>query len=435
MLVSQSNLVYYQDKNLQLHTLEHPLTQRYLKMLEIHRLDMYAVAEKSRRRDSAIGHPDLLFHGQFSKLQIPCQDCGQSQSTKHCDQCVQSFCDSCFELLHAGSRGRRGHSVVPTAAGSDCSVCQTKSPNLFCAPCADYFCFSCFDGLHRKGKRSEHAVMRVAASNGNAVSAAATTVCEECSQALATLHCDFCSNFFCLACFWACHMNGNRRRHRATQTSVRPLCGQCNCTRASVFCDQCRELLCTDCFTSVHSQGNRRLHVFRDAMNFAQLLETVNSFARIEFMENRRLEVLAAITRIQAWARGRQQRAVFVRRRDLAVVIQKRWRGGETRKKLLGMMDQWQWRKQAVMESINPVSTRVREERVIALASKLKIASLQQAKVMEGIVDGERVEVESLKNPPPHIAHDSTRASVKTRLTSNVRRTSTLRKLFSFLNR
>jgi hypothetical protein len=132
-----------------------------------------------------------------------------------------------------------------------------------------------------------------------------------------------------------------------SKVSSNPLCNACNNSRASVFCLQCNEMLCTDCFTVNHYKGNRQLHLFTDAMNVLLLLELVN-VGNHEHMKLVRNKVLWGITAIQAWCRGLIVRRSYSRRKELVVKIQRRWRGVSTRKKLLALLDQFQWRKKQI---------------------------------------------------------------------------------------
>ncbi len=44
-------------------------------------------------------------------------------------------------------------------------------------------------------------------------------LCEECVDAPAAFHCDFCLDDFCVKCFWKCHLNGSRRHHTVTKVN------------------------------------------------------------------------------------------------------------------------------------------------------------------------------------------------------------------------
>jgi len=345
-IISKSNIVYFHDTENDYYTVEHPLTQRYLKILERERTDLLALRTKPSVNGLLFKQPDMLFQKQFRNLQIPCQDCGVLQSTVKCEQCLMSFCTSCYDCLHSHCEGpRKNHTKQTTAVGSYCSACSVKKPQVFCASCEDYFCFKCFETMHGKGERLKHKSLLVNVSDGEIIEP--QQKCEECEDGAAAFHCDYCQDNFCIPCFWKCHFNGHRRNHTVSKIIVNPLCNQCNATRATVFCEQCQELLCTECFTFVHAKGNRQLHLFVDAMNVLLLLERLDPSFQ-EHMRRARPRVLWAITQLQGWTRGIECRRYYRRRRELVTKIQRRWRGAMTRRKLLSMLDHYKWRRKQI---------------------------------------------------------------------------------------
>eukprot|EP00921_Rhytidocystis_pertsovi_P026392 GHVQ01042578.1.p1 GENE.GHVQ01042578.1~~GHVQ01042578.1.p1 ORF type:complete len:637 (-),score=87.75 GHVQ01042578.1:472-2382(-) len=329
MHVSRSGVVYFRDKRHDIYTVEHPFTQRYLKVLERARLHLLATRLLPDTHGLALQQPTVLFHQQYKNLQIACEDCGVCQSVVSCQQCLMSFCDSCFTLLHNKSN-RSHHVVTKTAIGSECSSCSRRKPQCFCASCEDFFCHSCYDELHQKGGRQAHQAVAVAASDGELVDTKRR--CDECDDRPATFLCNNCTDYFCLSCFWAAHSKGNRRFHRVTKASLNPLCWECEKTRASVFCLQCSELYCTECFTHNHKQGNRKVHLFVDAMNFLHLLEITDPPERIEVDGESR--VYGWICCLQAWARGVKVRNEMKKKHDMCTIIQKVYRGHFTRVKV-----------------------------------------------------------------------------------------------------
>jgi len=354
MLTSKSNIVYFLDEDNGYYTLEHPLTQRYLKVLEKSRLDVLAFKTKPSVNGLIFKQPDILFHNQFKNLQIPCQDCNVFQSTLKCNQCVMSFCQKCFDSLHTNCTGpRKNHTTIPTAVGSLCSSCGIKKPQVYCGNCEDFFCFNCFEMMHKKGYRLDHRATLLSVSDGEIVEPGKK--CEECEDNPAAFFCDQCLDDFCIRCFWTCHLNGNRRNHTVSKIVVNPLCNQCCKTRGSVYCDQCQEILCTECFTLLHHKGNRQLHMFSDAMNVLLLMEKLDPCFQ-EHMKRARPRVLTSITSLQGWKRGIQARQHFRKRRDLVTRIQRRWRGAMTRRKLLSMLDHYKWRKRQISDYFLPTS-------------------------------------------------------------------------------
>lgn len=344
--VNKSGVVYFHDKENDYYTIEHPLTQRYLKVLERQRLDLLVLRTKPSVNGLLFKQPDMIFHTEFRNLQIPCQSCGVMQSTLKCEQCLMSFCQACCDAIHANCQGpRKNHTFLSTACGSLCSTCAVKKPQVFCANCEDYFCFKCFENIHRSGSRLEHKSMLVTVSDGEIIEPQKR--CEECEDNPAAFACDYCLDNYCIPCFWKCHFNGHRRNHTASKICVTPLCNQCNETRATVFCEQCQELMCTECFTLVHAKGNRQLHLFLDAMDLLVLLERLDP-AFQEHLRRARPRALWAISQLQAWMKGIEDRRFLRKRRDLVTAIQRRWRGTLTRRKLLGMLYLHKWRRRQI---------------------------------------------------------------------------------------
>jgi|Transcript_52166 hypothetical protein len=346
MKVSQSGVCYFHDTVNDYYTIEHPLTQRYLKVLERQRLDLLCLRTKPSVDGLLFKQPDMLFQKQFRNLQIPCQSCGVMQSTLKCNQCMMSFCQACADTLHKNSLGpRKHHTFVQTACGSLCSNCSVKKPQLFCPKYDDYFCFNCFSDIEGKGNKKPPKAMLVNVSDGDIIEPQKR--CEECQDNPAAFACDYCLDNFCVQCFWKCHFNGHRRQHTASKVCVTPLCNQCQSIRATIFCEQTQELMCTECFTMVHHKGNRMLHLFMDAMDLLVLLERLDP-AFQEHMRRARPRVLWALSSLQGWVKGIDARRNFRQRRDVACMIQRRWRGVQTRRKLLGMLHLHKWRRRQV---------------------------------------------------------------------------------------
>eukprot|EP00927_Polykrikos_kofoidii_P054841 TRINITY_DN49197_c0_g1_i1.p1 TRINITY_DN49197_c0_g1~~TRINITY_DN49197_c0_g1_i1.p1 ORF type:complete len:636 (+),score=101.10 TRINITY_DN49197_c0_g1_i1:103-1908(+) len=354
--VSKSGVCYFHDVQNDYFTIEHPLTQRYLKVLERARLDLLAIRTKPSVNGLLFSQPDMLFHRQFRNLQIPCQSCGVMQSMKKCQQCLMSFCGACYDALHAKALGpRKNHTTLWTAYGSLCSTCAHKKPQVFCANCEEYFCFKCFEEMHRRGNRLAHKSMMVAASDGEIIESQKrdrlgkwnSNKCEECCDNMAAFACDYCLDNYCVQCFWKCHFNGHRRQHTASKMNVIPMCNQCTMVRATVFCEQCQELMCTECFTMVHAKGNRMLHLFMDAMDLLLLLERLDPTFQ-EHMRRARPRVLWAISSLQGWTKGIDARRNLQNGKDFVTQIQRRWRGTQTRRRMLGMLHMHKWRRRQV---------------------------------------------------------------------------------------
>merc|ERR1719482_1235162 len=97
-------------------------------------------------------------------------------------------------------------------------------------------------------------------------------------------------------------------------------------------------------------------------MNLMLLLEVIDP-AMQEHLRRARPRVLWAITQLQAWTRGIEARRHYRKRRDLVTKIQRRWRGAMTRRKLLGMLDQYKWRKKEINNFFLP---KTRQERMVS---------------------------------------------------------------------
>jgi len=428
--VSKSGLVYFHDPILRIYTVEHPLTQRFLKILELQRIDSIALRRRPAIQGLLARVSDLDIILNYPHVHIPCVDCGLATSSKNCQQCVAVYCDTCFGLLH--NQGPRSHHTFqPTASAQPCSNCPIRPPQVYCSDCNGYLCLHCFELLHRRGRRSEHSAILIASPAGN-VAPHVNIQCEECCDARACIHCDICKDNFCLTCFWRCHLNGNnKRRHIASLVIVQPLCNQCDTTRATLFCEQCQEFYCSLCFGNCHARGQRKLHLFMDAVNFVLTLEKLEPSFQT-FIVTGRLTVLRAISKIQALFRGFCQRKYFRRRRELATVIQKRWRGGQTRKNLLGMLDQFNWRKRQVTSSL--ARTGVESKRAAAAAAKLDIVNKHQDKAfgklgsvhLHELPDSQQVIQTENMHPPSNPT-----AALRSRISKNQKESEKLRSLLN----
>lgn len=174
MLISKSNIVYFHDLENDYYTLEHPLTQRYLKVLERSRIDQLALRTKPAVNGLQFNQADILFFQQFRNLQIPCQDCNIVQATVRCYQCMQSFCQGCYDNNHKFSVGpKKDHTIEYTPVGSFCSGCAhfnpNKKPQVYIGNTQEYMCFSCFDKMYKNRPNSNHRAMLVPVSDSEIV--------------------------------------------------------------------------------------------------------------------------------------------------------------------------------------------------------------------------------------------------------------------------
>merc|ERR1740127_197490 len=97
----------------------------------------------------------------------------------------------------------------------------------------------------------------------------------------------------------------------------------------------------------VHHKGNRMLHMFMDSMDLLLLLERLDP-AFQEHMRRARPRVLWALSHLQGWVKGIDARRNFKKRKDVVMMIQRRWRGVQTRRRLLGMLHMHKWRRRQV---------------------------------------------------------------------------------------
>jgi len=287
--------------------------------------------------------------------------------------------------LHKNAKGpRKNHTFLTTACGSLCSTCGVKKPQVFCSNCTDYFCFKCYEEMHRRGQRAGHKSMLINVSDGDIIEPQMR--CEECGDNPAAFACDYCLDSFCVQCFWKCHFNGHRRTHTASKVCVTPLCNQCANIRATVFCEQTQELMCTECFTMVHHKGNRMLHLFMDAMDLLVLLERLDP-AMQEHMRRARPRVLWALSQLQGWVKGIADRREYRKQKDVAMMIQRRWRGVLVRRKLLGMLHLNKWRRRQVNTYFLPKSNDernvVRHKATAMLEAKEVTARATNASIRE----------------------------------------------------
>jgi len=217
----------------------------------------------------------------------------------------------------------------------------------------------------------QHKSMLVSVSDGDIIEPQKR--CEECEDRPAAFACDYCLDNYCVQCFWKCHFNGHRRQHTASKVSVVPMCNQCQNVRATIFSEQTQELMCTECFTMLHAKGNRMLHLFMDSMDLLILLERLDP-AFQEHMRRARPRILWALSQLQGWVKGIEARRNFKKRKDVVIMIQRRWRGVLTRRRLLGMLHMHKWRRRQVNNFFLPKTAAERR------AVKQKTAAMLAAK-------------------------------------------------------
>jgi len=131
--------------------------------------------------------------------------------------------------------------------------------------------------------------------------------------------------------------------------------------------------MCTECFTMLHAKGNRMLHLFMDSMDLLILLERLDP-AFQEHMRRARPRILWALSQLQGWVKGIEARRNFKKRKDVVLMIQRRWRGVLTRRRLLGMLHMHKWRRRQVNNYFLPKTAAERR------ATKQKTAAMLAAK-------------------------------------------------------
>jgi hypothetical protein len=189
----------------------------------------------------------------------------------------------------------------------------------------------------------------------------------------------------------------------------------------------------------MHVHGGRKLHLFTDAMNILVLLERLDPSYQ-SFIIDERKRVLRAITKIQACIRAHQQRTQFRRKKESATRIQKRWRGGETRRKMIGALDQFNWRQRAATDDVVHNSAAHNEESIRqeigALHSRSSVAALEQGRLINKLRTdlglGETKNMQSESPPIPssdYMQVDSPKAALQSRFASFHKESEKLRKL------
>merc|ERR1740127_284701 len=123
----------------------------------------------------------------------------------------------------------------------------------------------------------------------------------------------------------------------------------------------------------VHHKGNRMLHMFMDSMDLLLLLERLDP-AFQEHMRRARPRVLWALSHLQGWVKGIDARRNFKKRKDVVMMIQRRWRGVQTRRRLLGMLHMHKWRRRQVNSFFLPKTAEERR------AVKQKCSAMLAAK-------------------------------------------------------
>lgn len=130
-----------------------------------------------------------------------------------------------------------------------CQECEKRSSVIKCEQCMDHFCQECFDVLHATGNRKTHLIQEVE-----------QLVCVACDTAVADCQCIQCGTFFCGPCYLSIHSaRPDLHKHRK-RTISGLVCQECEHAHAAVLCEDCLDLYCTPCYLRIHRNGQRRQH-------------------------------------------------------------------------------------------------------------------------------------------------------------------------------
>jgi hypothetical protein len=130
-----------------------------------------------------------------------------------------------------------------------CDECEKRSSVVKCEQCQDSFCQECFDELHATGNRRSHLTQELE-----------QLVCVACDCAVADCQCIQCGSFFCTPCFASIHgSRSDLNKHRQRKISGL-VCLECEHAHATVICEDCVDLFCSPCFLKLHKKGERKKH-------------------------------------------------------------------------------------------------------------------------------------------------------------------------------
>ena len=177
-------------------TIEHYATKQFDFKFLIS--DMLEPMRSLRRIDSRKVKEDIVHKPQSI---IMCQECEKRSSVLKCEQCLDHFCQECFDMLHA--TGNRKLHFTQEVEQLVCVSCDMKVAECQCIQCGSFFCNPCFGSIH--AIRSDLHKHRRRAISG--------LVCQECEHAHAGIICEDCVDLFCSPCFLRLHNSGNKKNH------------------------------------------------------------------------------------------------------------------------------------------------------------------------------------------------------------------------------
>jgi hypothetical protein len=130
-----------------------------------------------------------------------------------------------------------------------CDECEKRSAVVKCEQCMDHFCQECFDELHATGNRRTHMTQEVE-----------QLVCIACDATVADCQCVQCGSFFCSPCFVSIHgSRSDLNKHRKRNISGL-VCLECEHAHATVICEDCVDLFCSACYLKLHKKGQKKKH-------------------------------------------------------------------------------------------------------------------------------------------------------------------------------
>ena len=98
--------------------------------------------------DPLIGSPDIVHN--------ICSECDRAVATRHCEQCEDCYCTTCFKTSHPQGGRRALHTYVAIGPTIECEECEHKAASRWCIQCDDPFCSNCWEKIHARGKRVYH---------------------------------------------------------------------------------------------------------------------------------------------------------------------------------------------------------------------------------------------------------------------------------------
>jgi hypothetical protein len=144
-----------------------------------------------------------------------------------------------------------------------CQECEAKSAVLKCEQCLDFFCQDCYNATHATGNRRGHITQDVE-----------QLVCSACDSKIAACQCVQCGSFFCDSCYVSTHSSRPELHNHLKRVISGLVCQECEHFNAAVLCEDCVDLFCTECYIKLHKKGGRRNHVHRTIDHTGQVFRS-----------------------------------------------------------------------------------------------------------------------------------------------------------------